>query len=82
MCIRDRVKVCHSSLSLAEHALKLLDAPYGLRLFVGELEVVHMLCHKQAQDGQPGGFPSQVLHAELGVYRAGLEPAHVSGHLG
>eukprot|EP00969_Alexandrium_andersonii_P216956 9582794-Alexandrium_andersonii.AAC.1 len=41
-----------------------------------------MLCHEQLQNGQPGGFPSQMLHAELGAYRAGPKPAHVPGHLG
>eukprot|EP00969_Alexandrium_andersonii_P217240 9596697-Alexandrium_andersonii.AAC.1 len=66
----------------AEHALKLLGASYGLRLLAGKLEVAHTLCHEQLQDGLPGGIPSQMLHAEFGVYRAGPEPAHVSGHLG
>eukprot|EP00969_Alexandrium_andersonii_P374055 15485340-Alexandrium_andersonii.AAC.1 len=71
-----------SLFEFAEHAPRLLDASYGIRLLAGKLEVVHMFRHEQLQNGQPGGFPSQVLRAELGVYRAGPKPARVPGHLG
>eukprot|EP00969_Alexandrium_andersonii_P217350 9601691-Alexandrium_andersonii.AAC.1 len=59
---------------LAEDTPKLLDASDGLRLLAGELEVAHVLCHEKQQGGQPGGFPSLMLRAKLGIDRAGPEP--------
>eukprot|EP00969_Alexandrium_andersonii_P110160 4860542-Alexandrium_andersonii.AAC.1 len=56
--------------------MKLLYASCSFRLFAGQLEAV-----EQLKDGRPRGFPSQMLHAQLRIDCAGLEPAHVARHL-